>query len=92
VYAGTRRRKLPRLVENSGAESVQAKVHPGLNSLVCLLLWCRWKQRNTCVFDEISPSVSRLILDIRNEATLWCMTSAKGPSGQGLGRVTGVSN
>jgi hypothetical protein len=45
------------------------------------------------VFDGISPSVPRIILDISNEAALWCMAGVKGLSGLGLGRVTtGVSN
>jgi hypothetical protein len=67
---------------------VPKQVHASFNSLVSLILWCLWKHRNVCVFDGISPTVPRIILDIRNEATLWCMAGAKGLSSLGLGRVT----
>jgi hypothetical protein len=61
--------------------------------LVSLNLWCLWKHRNAGVFDGISPIVPRIILDIKNEASFWCMVGAKGLSSLGLGRVTaGVSN
>jgi hypothetical protein len=64
------------------------QVRPGFNSLVVLILWCLWKHRNTCVFDEISPAVLRITLDINSEASLWCMAGAKGLSSLGLGRIS----
>jgi hypothetical protein len=36
-----------------------------------------------CVFD----GMPRVILDIRNEAMMWCMAGAKGLSSLGMGRV-----
>jgi hypothetical protein len=56
---------------------VPKQARSGFNSLVSLVVWCFWKQRNACVFDGVSPEVPRTILDIRNEATLWCMAGAK---------------
>jgi hypothetical protein len=66
---------------------VPKQARSGFNSLVSLVVWCFWKQRNACVFDGVSPEVPRTILDIRNEATLWCMAGAKDLSSLGLGRV-----
>jgi hypothetical protein len=40
------------------------------------------------VFDGISPAMPRIILDIKNYASLWCMAGAKGLSSLGLGRIT----
>jgi hypothetical protein len=66
---------------------VPKQARSGFNSLVSLVVWCFWKQRNACVFDGVSPEVPRTILDIKNEATLWCMAGAKDLSSLGLGRV-----
>jgi hypothetical protein len=47
----------------------------------------------TCVFDEISPSLSRITLDINSEASVWCMAHAKGLSSLVLARISvGVSS
>jgi hypothetical protein len=67
---------------------VPKQVWAGFNSPVVLIMWCLWKHRNVCVFDEISPTVSRIILDIKREASLWCMAGAKGLNSLGLGRIT----
>jgi hypothetical protein len=40
------------------------------------------------VFDEISPAVLRITLDINSEASLWCMADAMGLSSLGLGRIS----
>jgi hypothetical protein len=67
---------------------VSKQVWPGYNSLVVIILWCLWKQCNACVFDEVSPAVSRTTLDINSEVSLWCMAGAKGLSSLGVGRVS----
>jgi hypothetical protein len=67
---------------------VPKQMRVGLNSLISLVLWYMWKQRNACVFHRILPSVPRIILDINSEAALWCMAGAKGLVSLGLGRVT----
>jgi hypothetical protein len=85
---------LQRCTLTSGAQNFQEWWHAaermvpkqmcdGLNSLISLALWYMWKHRNACVFDRISPSVPRIILDINSEAALWCMAGAKGPSEPG---------
>jgi hypothetical protein len=66
---------------------VPKQARSGFNSLVSLVMWYFWKQRNACVFDGVSPEVPRTILDIRNEATLWCMAGAKDLSSLCLGPV-----
>jgi hypothetical protein len=45
----------------------------GFNTLVILVAWWIWKHRNSCVFDGASPSVARIIQDIRDEAGQWCL-------------------
>jgi hypothetical protein len=67
---------------------VPKQIHDGLNSLISLMLWYLWKHCNACIFDKMSPSVPRIILDINSEAALWSMTGAKGLMNLGLGRVT----
>jgi hypothetical protein len=67
---------------------VPKQVRAGFNSLVSPILWSLWKHHNACVFDCLSPAVAGIILDIRREATLWCMAGAKGLSSLGLGRGT----
>jgi hypothetical protein len=57
---------------------VPKQMRDGLNLLISLMLWHLWKHCNACVFDRISPSVPRIILDINSEAALWCMADAKG--------------
>jgi hypothetical protein len=57
------------MVASNRAEGAQASP-PGFNSLVVLILWCLWKHRNVCVFDEISPTMPRIILDIKSGAWL----------------------
>jgi hypothetical protein len=67
---------------------VPKQVRAGFSSLVTLIMWCLWKHHNACVFDRISPAVPRIILEIKNEASLWCMAGAKGLSSLGLDRIT----
>jgi hypothetical protein len=77
--------EIPRLVASSGEDGAES--NPGwFNSLISLVLWHLWKHRNACVFVGMSPSVTRIILDI--SADMWCMVSAKGLSSLGLGRVS----
>ena len=37
----------------------------GFNSLVALVAWSLWKHRNACVFDNVPPSVTKIIEDIK---------------------------
>jgi hypothetical protein len=57
---------------------VSAVMKKGFNTLVVLVAWWIWKHRNSCVFDGASPSVARIVQDIRDEAGQWCLA---GPSG-----------
>jgi hypothetical protein len=45
---------------------VPTVVKKGFNSLVALGVWRIWKHRNNCVFDGASPSVSRVLQEIRD--------------------------
>jgi hypothetical protein len=63
-----------RLVERR----VPAARRKGFNSVVALGAWWIWKHRNSCVFEGSSPSVVRLVQDIKDEAGLWCLAGASG--------------
>jgi len=59
------------------AESrVDKQQRKGFNSLVILVAWWLWKHRNECVFDSVSPSCQRIIRDIKDDATRWCLAGA----------------
>jgi hypothetical protein len=49
----------------------------GFNSLVILVSWRLWKQRNTCVFDGVSPSIRSMLQEIHEDVKLWGMAGAK---------------
>jgi hypothetical protein len=70
---------------------VPNQIRGGLNSLILLVLWHLWKHRNACVFEGMSPSVPRIILDISKDIDMWCMACAKGLSSLGLGRVVSAA-
>lgn len=57
---------------------VQPEKRKGFNTLVILVSWSIWKQRNRCVFDNAQPAVSHILLVIAEEATLWRMAGASG--------------
>jgi hypothetical protein len=54
---------------------VLAAVEKGFNSLVAL---GAWKHRNNCVFDGASPSVSKVLQEIRDEMGHWSLAGASG--------------
>jgi predicted negative regulator of RcsB-dependent stress response len=39
--------------------------------------WWLWKHHNADVFEEASPSVQKIIQDIKADARLWCLLGAK---------------
>jgi len=45
----------------------------GVNSLIILGAWIIWKHRNACVFEGVSPSLSTIWSELKNEHSLWCM-------------------
>jgi hypothetical protein len=57
-------------------DRVASQRKKGFNSLVILVAWGLWKHRNACVFYEASRNVSKLFLDIKGDASLWCMAGA----------------
>jgi hypothetical protein len=57
---------------------VPAAVKKGFNSLVVLGAWRIWKYSSNCVFDGASPSVSRVLQEIRDEMGHWCLAGVSG--------------
>jgi hypothetical protein len=43
----------------------------GFNSLVILVSWRLWKQRNACVFGRIPPSIRNILQEIYEDAKFW---------------------
>jgi hypothetical protein len=42
----------------------------GVNSLIILGAWIIWKHRNACVFEGVSPSLSKIWSELKNEQSL----------------------
>jgi hypothetical protein len=57
-------------------EQVTPKCKKGFSSLVMLITRWLWKHRNACVFEEVSPSTSRILQAIEEDAKLWCIAGA----------------
>jgi hypothetical protein len=49
----------------------------GLRSLVVLVMWEVWKQRNARVFDHREITVTSLMAKIREEASTWIVAGAR---------------
>jgi hypothetical protein len=49
---------------------VLGQLKKGFNSLVVLGAWVIWKNRNSCVFNDVSPSVPAVLQMAREEALL----------------------
>jgi hypothetical protein len=47
------------------------------NSLLILVSWRLWKQRNACVFDGVPPSIRNILQEIHEDVKLWGMAGAK---------------
>jgi hypothetical protein len=48
----------------------------GFNSLVILVAWRLWKHMNECVFDEASPSMSRILQSRSEDVKPWSLAGA----------------
>lgn len=48
-----------------------------LNSLIILVAWEVWKHRNSCVFENATPSVQEVLSAVNAEGTLWCRAGAR---------------
>jgi hypothetical protein len=46
------------------------------NSLIILVAWEIWKQRNSCVFEEARPNVQVVQQTVADECGLWCSVGA----------------
>jgi hypothetical protein len=60
------------------AERLTPNYKKGFNSLIMQVTWRLWKHRNACVFEEASPSTSRILQAIEENAKLWCLAGAVG--------------
>lgn len=61
-------------------QDVPTSLRRGLASLIILTAWRLWKARNDCVFNGATPSISRLVNDIKVDARSWATAGAKGLS------------
>jgi hypothetical protein len=53
--------------------------HPkkGLRSLILLVVWEIWKERNRQIFDHKEAAIGFLLTRIKEEASLWALAGAK---------------
>jgi hypothetical protein len=49
----------------------------GVSSLSRLVCWALWRERNSRVFQGEEKSITRLITEIKDEASLWARAGAK---------------
>jgi len=56
--------------------SVPKEMHKRLNSLIILVAWEPWKQRNACAFVGARPDVQTLLYNVAVEGSLWCLAGA----------------
>ena len=49
----------------------------GLNSLIILVVWEVWKHRNSCVFENATPSIQKVLRSVSAEGILWCSAGPK---------------
>ena len=59
---------------------VEGKVRQGLNSLIILGAWSIWNLRNLCVFYGVTPSLSLIMVLVRDELKFWGLAGARGIS------------
>jgi len=57
-------------------ESTSTKTK-GLRSLVILVCWSIWRERNAWIFDGKEKAINRVITEIKDEAALWTTAGAK---------------
>jgi hypothetical protein len=59
---------------------VDSDIRKWVNSLITLGAWTIWRHRNDCVFNGATPRLDTALLLTKEEAKLWCLAGAKGPS------------
>ena len=57
--------------------SVPKAERKGLNSLIILIAWEVWKHRNSCVFENATPSIQKVLRAVSTEGNLWCRAGAR---------------
>ena len=62
----------------SSLDIAPASMRKGLSSLIILTAWWIWKQRNACIFDGATPSITFTSDTIKDEARLWAKAGATG--------------
>jgi hypothetical protein len=67
---------LPSLVKF--LKSVNTAHRKGLNSLIILGAWTKWKHRNDCVFNVKAPHLPTALGMAGDELCHWSMTGSKG--------------
>jgi hypothetical protein len=50
----------------------------GIQSLLILVCWSLWRERNARVFNDREKNTSTLVFKISDEARLWVRAGAKG--------------
>jgi hypothetical protein len=48
-----------------------------LTSMIMLISWEIWKERNACIFHHHQSTVAMVIVKIKEEARAWCLAGAK---------------
>uniref|UniRef100_A0A453RUP8 Reverse transcriptase zinc-binding domain-containing protein n=2 Tax=Aegilops tauschii subsp. strangulata TaxID=200361 RepID=A0A453RUP8_AEGTS len=59
-------------------ENTPPSLHKALKPVALLMPWMVWKHRNSCIFDNASPSMNTLLDRIKDEACSWAAAGAAG--------------
>lgn len=57
-------------------KNVEKSLRKGLDSLIILVAWVIWKNRNSCVFEGATPCIQRVLLAVVEEDNMWCLAGA----------------
>jgi hypothetical protein len=65
---------------DGASKALVGPLHKGLNSIIMLGAWAIWNHRNRCVFNGAQPSISEVLIWVKDEIHYWSLAGARGIS------------
>lgn len=57
---------------------LQPSIKEAINSLIMLVIWEIWTERNNIIFRQVHRSVNQILTDIQDAAKTWAYAGNKG--------------